>query len=360
MDYRDVTAVVPSLNPDETLEHVVDSLLEAGFREVVLINDGSDADHLQPFLRAAQHPEVTLLTHEVNRGKGAAMKTAFRWLLENRPDCAGVVTVDGDGQHLAGDVKNCAQRMIDEKDKMVLGCRNFDDPHVPWKSRTGNRITRMVFRIFCGFPISDTQTGLRAIPYSCLPLMCETAGDRYEYETEMFFALKKAHVGIVEEKIATVYEPGNPSSHFKPFQDALSIYRRIIVFSCGQLLAFMLSSGVSFLLDYGLFTLLVFLFGDRVRLGRLALATFPSRAVSSLFNYTVNRKAVFHSDGPVKKTILRYYALCLVQIAASFGLVLLLSTLLKAGPAQEPLLKLGVDVVLFLLSYQIQRRWVFQ
>lgn len=361
MDYTNVTAVLPSLNPDDTLVEVAESLLEAGFREIVVINDGSDEAHLEPFQKAAKHPEVVLLTHEVNRGKGAAMKTAFRWLLENRPDCAGVVTVDGDGQHLAADVKNCAQRMIEEKDKMVLGCRNFDDPQVPWKSRTGNRITRMVFKIFCGFPISDTQTGLRAIPYQVLPLMCETKGERYEYETEMFFTLKKAHVGIVEEKIATVYEPGNPSSHFKPFRDALSIYRRIIAFSCGQLFAYILSSGASFLLDYGLFTLLDLLMGDKVsRLTRLLLATFPARAVSSLFNYTVNRKLVFRSEGPVKETMLRYYALCVAQVTASFSLVFLFSTLLRATAAAEPAIKLAVDILLFLISYQIQRRWVFQ
>ena len=219
----------------------------------------------------------------------------------------------------------------------------------------------MVFKIFCGFPISDTQTGLRAIPYSCLPVMCRTVGDRYEYETEMFFSLKREHVGIVEEKIATVYEPGNPSSHFKPFRDAMSIYRRIIAFSCGQLLAFILSSGASFLIDYGLFALLDFLVGNQVsRLARLALATFPARLVSSLFNYTVNRKAVFHSVGPVKKTMARYYALCVVQTGASFGLVFLFSTLLKATPALEPAIKLGVDVALFLVSYQIQQRWVFR
>ena len=360
MDYRDVTAVLPSLNPDKTLEEVVDSLLEAGFRDIILINDGSDEAHLAPFLNAAQRPEVTLLTHEVNRGKGAAMKTAFAWLLEHRPDCAGVVTVDGDGQHLAADVKNCAQRMVDEGDKVVLGCRNFNDPQVPWKSRTGNRITTTVFKLFCGLPITDTQTGLRAIPYRYLPLMCETAGERYEYETEMFFSLKKEKIGIAEEQIATVYEPGNPSSHFKPFRDAISIYRRIIAFSCGQALAFVLSSGASFLLDYGLFTILDLLIGGSVsRLTRLLLATFPARAVSSLFNYTVNRKAVFHSDAPVKRTLIRYYTLCVIQVTASFGLVFLLSTLLRAGATLEPILKLCVDLCLFLLSYQIQRRWVF-
>lgn len=289
------------------------------------------------------------------------MKTAFAWLSEHRPHSAGAVTVDGDGQHLALDVKNCAQKMVEEGDKVVLGCRDFDDPQVPWKSRRGNKLTSAVFWLFCGLRVSDTQTGLRAIPFQYLPLMCETKGERYEFETEMFFTLKKAKVGLVEQPIATVYEPGNPSSHFKAVRDGLSIYRKIIAFSCGQLFAFFLSSGASFLLDYGLFTLLDYLIGEKVsRLARLFFATIPARMVSSLFNYTVNRKAVFHSDAPVKRTMARYYALCVVQTAASFGLVYLLSSLFQATPAVEPLLKLGVDAFLFLISYRIQRRWVFQ
>ena len=94
-----VTAVVPSYEPDEKLIQVVDGLLAAGFDDIVVVNDGSHEGHLQPFAEAASRPGVTVLTHEVNRGKGRAMKTAFAWCVENRPDIDGVVVVDGDNQH---------------------------------------------------------------------------------------------------------------------------------------------------------------------------------------------------------------------------------------------------------------------
>ena len=85
-----ITVIVPSLDPDEKLMQVVEGLLRVGFTDILLVNDGSHDDHVQPFLEAAQHPEVTVLTHEVNRGKGRALKTAFEWCLRNRPDLAGV------------------------------------------------------------------------------------------------------------------------------------------------------------------------------------------------------------------------------------------------------------------------------
>lgn len=69
-DFKKVTIVLPSLNPDEKLNKVVDGLLSAGFEDIVLVNDGSDEAHLEPFRQAAAHKEVTLLTHEVNKGKG--------------------------------------------------------------------------------------------------------------------------------------------------------------------------------------------------------------------------------------------------------------------------------------------------
>ena len=114
----------------------------------------------------------------------------------------------------------------------------------------GNVSTSLVFRLFCGIKISDTQTGLRAIPSRYLPLMCEVEGERFEYETQMLFAIKQNHIGMEEVRIETVYLEDNASTHFNPIKDSLKIYR--IIFK------FMLSSGASFLIDYGLYTLLVF------------------------------------------------------------------------------------------------------
>ena len=319
-DFMKVTIVLPSLNPDEKLNKVVDGLLEAGFDDIVLVNDGSDEAHLEPFRLAASHREVTLLTHEVNKGKGRALKTAFSYVVKNRQNTAGVITVDGDNQHTAKDIKACARKMLECGDKVILGCRDFSGKNVPWKSRVGNVSTSLVFRLFCGIRISDTQTGLRAIPFSYLPLMCEVEGERFEYETQMLFAIKKNHIGMEEVKIETVYLEDNASTHFNPIKDSLKIYR--IIFK------FMISSGASSLIDYGIYTMLVVLIGGSLERGvRLFIATFTARAVSSICNYTMNKKVVFNSKASVGGSLVRYYILCAFQTAASYGLVFLLSSL---------------------------------
>ena len=213
--------------------------------------------------------------------------------------------------------------------------------------------TSLVFRIFCGIKITDTQTGLRAIPYKYLPLMCEVEGERFEYETQMLFAIKRNHIGMEEVRIETVYLDDNASTHFHPIKDSLKIYK--IIFK------FMLSSGTSFVIDYGIYALLVFLIGEKLERGlRLLIATVSARAVSSMCNYTMNKKAVFKSNASVGRSLVRYYTLCVFQTAASYGLVYLLSSLCRAGSFLEVVLKLVVDVVLFVISFQIQHRWVFK
>lgn len=347
-----ITIVLPSLDPDEKLNMVVDGLLAEGFHDIVLVNDGSARENLKYFEEAARHPEVTILTHECNKGKGRALKTAFSYIRENRKDIIGVVTVDGDNQHTPKDIKACAQAMA-ETGAVIFGCRDFNAPNVPKKNRMGNQLTSRVLELFCGIKLSDTQTGLRAIPYRHLELMERVRGERFEYETEMIFALKREKIAFREVVIETVYIEENKSTHFDPIKDSFRIYR--IIF------AFMFSSCASFVIDYTIFTILLFLLGNNVeRWMRLLFAVFPARVVSSVFNYTMNRKKVFHSEAPVKRTMIRYYTLCVIQTACSYGLVYLLSACLDAGSWLEIVLKAVVDIFLFLISFRIQQFWVFK
>ena len=349
-----ICVIVPSYNPDEKLISTVKGLAEEGFDDILVINDGSDEAHSQPFAEVEKLSQVTIIRHEVNKGKGRAMKTAFQYCMENRRDIAGVVTVDGDGQHRPKDVRACCEAMLEKNDQncVVLGCRDFTKPDVPPKSRMGNNITRGVFRFACGIRISDTQTGLRAIPTSLLPFMMEVSGERYEYETQMLLEMNKKGIPFAEVTIDTVYIEENASSHFHPFRDSFKIYSVI--------LKFIMNSLLSFVIDIGLFTILEYVIGDRLEHWAMVLiATVGARVVSSLYNYYMNRSRVFEAEVSVRSSLPRYYILCLGQMLVSYGLVFAFSKLLSTGNLLTSLLKVIVDVTLFLLSFQIQRQWVF-
>ncbi len=341
-----VTVVVPSLNPDEKLCGVVSGLIDAGFDDIIVVDDGSAPKYKENFPKPSD--KVTVLVHDVNRGKGAAMKTAFRYILDRPDKKAGVVTVDGDGQHRVEDVCNCARAITEGEPALVLGCRNFDLPHVPSRSRKGNKITSLVFKFLFGMRISDTQTGLRGICTEHLPEMLEVSGDRYEYETNMLMALKPAGIPIREVSIETVYINDNETSHFRAVRDSIRIY--------GLIIKFFLSSVASTVVDqvaHGLF--LSLLFG-----GNELLSAGCARIISSVVNFIINKKAVFKGQGSTVKFLLRYYALAVPIILISATAVELVSGLFDGSVMAKVLIKVPVDLILFVASFRIQREWVFK
>ena len=358
-DLSKISVVLPSLDPDDKLVAVIDGLLEYGFTDIILVNDGSKPENLHYFEdAAAQHPEIHLLHHPVNRGKGAALKTAFAWFLENRPDALGVVTVDGDNQHHPEDTRKCALHMM-EHGKLVLGVRDFSLPHVPPRSRMGNRITSGVFKIFVGMTISDTQTGLRAIPTEDVKTLITIYGDRFEYETNMLLAMKDYGIPFDEVKIRTVYIEENKSSHFHAIKDSWRIYKLILK----HFFRYTVSSVVSALVDNGLYALLSgLLHGILSGFPLTALCTVSARVVSSLLNFFMNHRLVFQSRVSVGKAMMRYYLLAIPQMAAQVLLTQGVYTLLNipdSATGLRTLLYAVVMTVLYIVSYMIQQRWVF-
>ena len=358
-ELKHISVILPSLDPDEKLITVIDGLLQYGFTDIVLVNDGSKPENLHYFEQAASHDEVTLLHHPKNLGKGAALKTAFRWVLENRPESAGVVTVDGDNQHHSEDTRACTLHML-ESGKLTLGVRDFSLPHVPFKSRNGNRITSAVFKIFVGMTISDTQTGLRAIPARDLPALCRVSGDRFEYETNMLLAMKEQDIPFDEVKIRTVYIEENKSSHFRAFRDSWRIYKLILA----HFFRYTASSLLCALVDEGLFALLSGLLSTLLQgFWLTAVPAVAARVFSSVLNFTLNKNLVFRSDCSTAKAFVRYYALAVPVMLAQTGITHALLLLLQIGAEQTLLRALIYGIVmavLFLVSFNVQKRWVFK
>ncbi len=350
----DVTVILPSLNPDEKLINTVNALLDKGFHDIIVVNDGSDEAHLTPFETISSNDSCTLLVHEINRGKGRALKTAMQYILANRPDSPGVITIDGDGQHHVDDILACAQAMLDRENEVILGVRDFSEPDVPFKSRFGNNMTKTVFRLFCGIRISDTQTGLRAIPAQYLKAMTEFSGERFEYETNMLLEMKANNIPFSEVGIKTIYLDENASTHFHPIRDSFKIYKVILKFG--------ISSAVSSIIELLAFTLVNMILDLmplelKIELSIL-ISSVISRVISSLCNYKMNRALVFNTG--CKSSFGRYVTLCAAQLLISASLVSLLTYLFTAKTFGQTVLKAVVDTTLFFISYRIQKNWVFK
>ena len=358
-DLSKISVVLPSLDPDEKLIAVVDGLLEYGFDHIILINDGSKQENLHYFTDlAAQHPEITLLHHEVNKGKGAALKNAFNYFLQNRPEGYGVVTVDGDNQHHPEDTRACCLHMM-ETGRVTLGCRDFNQADVPARSSFGNKMTSMIFKVFVGMTISDTQTGLRAIPREVLKILVDVYGDRFEYETNMLLAFKQNGIPFDEVKIRTVYIEENKSSHFRVIHDSWRIYKLILA----HFFRYTVSSVVSAVVDTVTYSLLSWLLRAVFQgFALTAAAGVGARIISSLLNFFMNQKLVFQTNVSTGKAMLRYYCLALPQMAAQVLLtqgVYTLFGIADSATGLRTVIYAVVMTVLYFLSYMIQQRWVF-
>ncbi|MFA9381036.1 MAG: glycosyltransferase [Acetanaerobacterium sp.] len=342
-----VVAVVPAYNPDEKLLKTLTDLKQTGWTEIIVVNDGSDARCDEIFAQARSAYGCHVLTHAVNQGYGRALKTAFNYFLLNYPDCIGVVTLDADGQHTAEDALRCAQALVCNPACLVLGCRDFRGAHVPWKSRAGNVITRNVFRFLCGIKVSDTQTGLRAFSREFAQKLIGASGERYEFCSSVLIEAKKRDIPIREVNIHTIYLEGNSSSHFRALRDSARIYALI--------LQFLLSSLASFAVDIVLFSILLSLTSELSLAYNTLIATFIARLGSAVFNYRVNRSLVFRKGQ--QHSLIKYGVICALQTTASYFSVFWLSKLMGFNPIP---VKIVVDMLLFLISFQIQREWVFR
>jgi len=349
-DPREIPVIIPSYEPDEKLIRLLDELKKEGFLNLVIVDDGSGEKYRHFFQKAEEEYGCHVMRHSVNMGKGRALKTAFDHVLKELPDSVGCITADSDGQHTPECILSCAKALLEHPDSLIMGCRCFDKENVPARSEFGNKCTRVVMKYLAGITVSDTQTGLRGIPASFMKELLSVKGERFEFETNMLMETRKNKIPIVEVPIQTIYIEENKTSHFNPVRDSVKIY---LLF--GKFLFSSLSSSV---LDLALFSVFCYLLKGR-RFGVITYimaSTAFARVLSAAYNYTINYKVVFESKSSVRSSMARYFLLAAVQMCCSALLVNFLYPLLGGA---EVLVKIPVDVLLFLISYVIQREFVY-
>ena len=349
--------LIPSLEPDDRLPAYLRRLMAQGFTRAVIVDDGSSEKYQGIFSELAEMDGVTVLHHEVNRGKGCALKTGYAYIRDNIPEASGVITADADGQHTVEDCWKLAQALTEDRRVLYLGSRDFDLPHVPPKSRFGNKTTSLVFKLFYGTWLPDTQTGLRAFKREDLQFMIDVPGERFEYEMQVLISCARAKMDMVPITIETVYENENEGTHFHPIRDSYRIYKVIL----GSFIKFMGASIVSFLIDNGIFALMEHVVLSAVPWSReviIFVSGLVARLISAPCNFLLNRNFVFKFRKNTLKTAVRYALLCLVIICLSNAGVALLGVL-GMPKALDSLSKIVIDTVLYLVSYRVQNKWVF-
>ena len=332
--------LIPAYQPDARLPRLILELHRADpSTKIVVVDDGS-GQKFSDIFEASATAGAHVISYEHNRGKGYALREGFTWIRDVAGDSQEcVVTADADGQHTLNDIFRVGRTCTDTG-KSVLGVREFVG-HVPARSRIGNTATSALFWLATGWKLKDTQTGLRAFPVALLPALLEVQGDRYEYELRVLLHLAKFRHPVTQIPIETIYEAGNPTSHFRPLQDSARIW--------APLLKFAASSGVATIIDYVLVLVL------NALTGALFFPVIAARLVSASVNFAMNRR-VFEATGvPLRRSALRYAALAVAVIAGSYTILAVLTGI------GMPLwiAKIIADTTMYLVSYSAQSRYVF-
>ena len=245
-----VTVLIPAYQPAGELVELVKALHAQNFR-ILVIDDGSGPAYVPVFSEAA--PYARVLSYPKNGGKGFALKYGMRYLAKEEQPCDAFITADADGQHSVRDI--C--RVRDELEKghpFVLTTRELKGKNVPFRSRLGNTMSRVICALSGGFYLSDNQSGLRGFTAEYLPWLCRIGGNKYDYEMNVLLYAERQELPIRCLPIEVIYLNNNQSSHFDPLRDTVRIYLRVLctarVSVCAGVLHFLMIAAVSYFLGW--------------------------------------------------------------------------------------------------------------
>lgn len=217
--------LIPCFNEAAAIRSVLESVLALGV-PVIVVDDGSDDGTAQI---AATLP-VTVLRAEQRHGKGEALRRGFREA--RRQGHAAVLTMDGDGQHVAADIPRIVAAAARYPEHLVIGARLLDRDQQPIGRRCANALADWGISWACAQPIADTQSGQRWYPARALALVELPAND-FVFEAAILIAAShESGIGVVSVPIASRYRGEYRRSYFNPIRDVT----RITLYTIGRVL----------------------------------------------------------------------------------------------------------------------------
>ncbi|WP_329741814.1 glycosyltransferase family 2 protein [Dyella sp. A6] len=217
--------IIPCLNEASTIHDIVCSVLALG-APLIVVDDGSD-DRTPDIVGALP---VTLLRHPQRRGKGEALRTGFGEALRQGYDA--VLTMDGDGQHLASDIPRIVTAARRWPGQIVIGARLLDRAQQPAGRHLANSFADWGISWACAQPVADTQSGQRWYPRDVLDL-AKLPADGFVLEAALLIAASRERgIKVISVPIASRYQGTFRLSHFRPIRDVA----RITAYTIGRVI----------------------------------------------------------------------------------------------------------------------------
>lgn len=205
-----IQIVMPGVNEEKRIEKVLTELGSLNYK-VIFVDDGS-TDGTALKLRAISNSKLTVLTHKINLGKGAALKTGCEYAFSHGADA--VILMDSDGQHSIDDLPKFIEKLEikqslplrGKKYDVVFGSRNLG-LGMPFIRYAGNKVASVIVNLMFGIYVSDLVSGYRALTKKAYnkAKWSPSRPPGYGVETEMIIRIKKANLKYCEIPVATIY-----------------------------------------------------------------------------------------------------------------------------------------------------------
>ncbi|AEC51932.1 Glycosyl transferase [Pyrococcus sp. NA2] len=213
--------IIPAYNEELTIGSVV--ALAKRYGDVLVVDDGSK-DRTSEIAREVG---ALVIRHNTNKGKGEALKTGFKYALNNGYDV--VVCLDADGQHNPEEIPLLLKQILEDKADLVIGSRYLNNAHknIPLYRRIGLWVLNTITVLASGVKITDSQSGFRALNRKALEESLELSANGYHIESEMIAQLSEKGLRITEVPINVRYDV--PNRHKKnPLSHGVGVLAKIV------------------------------------------------------------------------------------------------------------------------------------
>ena len=219
-----IVILIPAYNEEKYIRTVIKGCLKYNL-DIIIVDDGSTDNTLKAVksIKAPENLKIIPLKHTVNKGKGQSLKTGFSYIIKN--NYSGVITIDADGQHNTGEIKNFLKVIEKEKPDLIIGNRLGNTKNMPFVRLATNVFTSWIISNIAGRKISDVQSGFRYISTKALKnIKLETKN----FDTEPEIVIKASWLGynIKNIPISTIYHK-DFVSYVNPVTDTIKFFKLV-------------------------------------------------------------------------------------------------------------------------------------